>query len=87
MTEPSYIGYWYATGPADRQFSPGDPAFSIHYVVSGTSDVPGCVTIQNPGGQRFPLSRTLLERLGPFPPSDMVNNPPGDQVGSEPSEP
>jgi hypothetical protein len=23
------VGYWYATGPADKQYTPGDPDFNL----------------------------------------------------------
>lgn len=63
MTARSYVGWWYASGPADREFSPDDPAFTILRVVSDTSEVPGAVTIQNAAGQRFPLERSLLRKI------------------------
>lgn len=63
MTATSLIGWWYASGPADREFSPDDPEFNVHRVVANTSDVPGCVTVQNGGGQRFPVERALVEKI------------------------
>lgn len=59
----SYIGWWYATGPADQEFSPSNPAFNIHTVISDTSDVKSAVTVENAGGQRFPLELSLVERI------------------------
>jgi hypothetical protein len=31
------VGYWYATGPPDKEYSVGDPAFNLHTVVSDKS--------------------------------------------------
>ena len=38
------VGPWYASGPEDRSFVAGDPAFSILRVMSDDAAVPGCVT-------------------------------------------
>ncbi len=56
------VGRWYATGP-DRRFVPGDPAFAIYRIVSDHADVPGCVTVEAPGGKRFPLHVTLADDI------------------------
>jgi hypothetical protein len=47
----SRIGWWYATGVADKVFRPGDPDFNVHGVVG------------NSGGLRFPLERSLLNKI------------------------
>jgi len=33
------VGYWYATGPADMQYTSGDPDFNLHTVVSDTFSI------------------------------------------------
>lgn len=71
MTNESYLGWWYATGPADKKFSPTDSAFNIHRVVSDTAEMTGCVTVENAGGQRFPLELLLLKRIA-RPPVSLV---------------
>ena len=49
------VGTRYITGPADRPYLEGDPAFHIHEVVDDDSPVQGCVTVKNGGGQTFPV--------------------------------
>jgi hypothetical protein len=49
------VGYWYATGPADKEYSAGDPAFNLHTVVSDKSQFVAHVTVENAGKQRFPV--------------------------------
>jgi hypothetical protein len=49
------VGYWYATGPADKEYSAGDPDFNLHTVVSDTSQFVAHVTVENAGKQRFPV--------------------------------
>lgn len=34
-----------------------------HVVVSDTSDLPGCVTVRNGGGQTFPLARNMIDQF------------------------
>ena len=41
------VGYWYATGPADKQYTSGDPDFNLHIVVSDTSQFVAHVTVEN----------------------------------------
>ena len=57
------IGRWYASGPEDRTFVAGDPAFSILRVVSDDAEAPGCVTVENAAGQRFPVSASLIDAI------------------------
>ena len=57
------VGRWYAEGPADRPFITGDPAFSILRVVSDNAEVPGCVTVENAAGQRFPVPASLIDEI------------------------
>lgn len=57
------VGRWYATGPADRLFVPDDPAFAVHRVVSDDATVSGCVTVENPAGQRFPVPIDLVDDI------------------------
>jgi len=57
------IGWWYATGPADKPFQPNDPAFSVYRVVEEPDDAPAVVLVQNGAGQRFYVPRDLVERI------------------------
>lgn len=56
------IGRWYATGPDDRPFAPDDPAFHVYRVVAD-GPVPGCVTVENAAGQRFPVPVSLVDAI------------------------
>ena len=62
-TAATRVGRWYAEGPQGRSFVAGDPAFSIFRVVSDDAAVPGCVTVENAAGQRFPLPIPLLDAI------------------------
>ncbi len=62
-TAGTRVGLWYATGPEDRSFVAGDPAFFILRVVSDDADVSGCVTVENAAGQRFPVSASLIDEI------------------------
>jgi len=66
------VGFWYATGPAEKQYRPGDPAFSLHTVVSDKSEFPEHVTVENGGGQRFPVALSLIEAIA-SPPGHMYS--------------
>ena len=57
------VGYWYATGPADKQYTPGDPDFNVHTVVSDKSQFVAQVTVENAGKQRFPVSCSLIDEI------------------------
>ena len=48
------VGYWYATGPADKQYTPGDPDFNLHTVISDTSQFVAHVTVENAGRPAVP---------------------------------
>ncbi|WP_299821255.1 hypothetical protein [uncultured Jannaschia sp.] len=63
------LGHWYASGPEDKPFRADDPDWNIHRIVE---DVPGLptVTVENAGGQRFPLERALAAAIA-LPPSDL----------------
>ena len=67
------VGWWYATGPADQEYYPGHPAFNLHTVVSDESPVVGCVTVENSGGQRFPIANILIEEIASPPDRDEPN--------------
>ena len=62
-TAATRVGRWYAEGPEDRRFVAGAPAFSILRVMSDDAAVPGCVTVENAMGQRFPLPIPLLDAI------------------------
>jgi len=32
------VGFWYATGPVDKDYKVGDPVFSLHTVISDKSE-------------------------------------------------
>ncbi len=57
------VGHWYATGPEDRPFVAGDPAFSMLRVVADDAEAPGCVTVENAAGQRFPVPIPLIDAI------------------------
>ncbi len=57
------VGLWYAEGPGDRPFVAGDPAFAIFRVVADDAEAPGCVTVENAAGQRFPVPIPLVDAI------------------------
>jgi len=67
------VGFWYATGPAEKQYRPGDPAFSLYTVVADKSEFPAHVTVENGGGQRFPVALSLIEAIA-SPPGHMYSH-------------
>jgi hypothetical protein len=64
MAAKTRIGYWYATGPADKEYSAGDPAFNLHTVVSDKSQFLAHVTVENAAGQQFPVPSSLVDQIG-----------------------
>jgi hypothetical protein len=56
-------GHWYATGPTDKEYSAGDPAFNLYTVVSGKSQFVAHVTVENAGKQRFPVPCSLIDEI------------------------
>jgi hypothetical protein len=54
---------WYATGPADKQYTPGDPDFNLRTVISDTSQFVAHVTVENAGKQRFPVPCSLIDEI------------------------
>ena len=77
-TAATRVGFWYASGPEDRSFVAGDPAFSILRVVSDDAEAPGCVTVENAAGQRFPVPASLI---------DAIAAPAEQQAGTLPDQP
>lgn len=59
----SRVGKYYIVGPADRSYRKGDPDFSLHTVISDESGIPGCVLVENPAGQRFPVPAMLVDQI------------------------
>jgi len=57
------VGFWYATGPAKKEYRPSDAAFSLHTVVSDKSEFPEHVTVENGGGQRFRVPCSLIDEI------------------------
>ena len=57
------VGFWYATGPADKEYRAGDPAFSLHTVISDESNFAEHVTVENAAGQQFPVALALIESI------------------------
>jgi hypothetical protein len=41
------VGYWYATGPADKQYTSGDPDFNLHTVLGGHPKTGHLWSLQN----------------------------------------
>jgi len=66
------VGFWYATGPAKKEYRPGDAAFSLHTVVSDKSEFADHVTVENGGGQQFPVVLSLIEEIA-SPPGHMYS--------------
>ena len=77
-TAATRVGLWYEEGAEDRRFVAGDPAFSILRVVSDDAAVPGCVTVENAAGRRFPVPIPLL---------DAITAPAEQQAGTLPDQP
>ena len=57
------MGYWYARGPADKEYSAGDPAVNLLTVVSDKSQFVAHVTVENAAGQRFPVPCSLIDEI------------------------
>jgi hypothetical protein len=57
------VGRRYIVGPADRPYVESDPAFNVHTVVADDSTVPGCVTVENAAGQKFPVPAALVDDI------------------------
>jgi hypothetical protein len=66
------VGYWYATGPADEQYTPGDPDFNLHIVVSDKSQFVAHVTVENAAGQQFPVPCSLIDEIATPPRPDIL---------------
>ncbi len=57
MSAPdTLLDHWYALGPEDVPFVPGDPDFNVHRIVEDDPALPD-VLVENDGGQRFLLDR------------------------------
>jgi hypothetical protein len=67
MAAETRAGYWYATGPADKEYSAGDPDFNLHIVISDTSQFVAHVTVENAGQQRFPVPCSLIDEIAALP--------------------
>ena len=63
MAAETRVGYWYTTGPSDKEYSAVDPAFNLHTVVSYKSQFVAHVTVENAGGQRFPIPYSLIDEI------------------------
>ena len=63
MPAETRVGYWYATGPADKQYTPRDPDFNLHTVISDTSQFVAHVTAENAGKLRFPVPCSLIDEI------------------------
>ena len=59
----SRVGMWYAVDPADETLTAGDPAWNVHTVVSDGSEFHDHVTVENGGGQRFPIAISLVDDI------------------------
>ncbi len=65
MNSPeSRVGMYYVAGPADREYVPGAPGFTVYTVVSDTSHIKGCVTVENESsGEQFPVDICLIDEV------------------------
>ncbi len=54
LSSPSRLGWHYNTRNGEGP---------DHQVVSDTSEITGCVTVENGGGQRFPLGRAMIDQF------------------------
>jgi hypothetical protein len=70
------VGYWYATGPADKQYTSGDPDFNLHTVISDTSQFVAHATVENTGLQ-FPVPCSLIDEIA-SPPGQSYSNTEGE---------
>jgi len=59
----SRVGRYYATGPADQPYSEGSPDWNKHVVVSDAAELPEHSTVENAGGQPFPVPYSLLDLI------------------------
>ena len=67
------VGDWYGTGPAEKQYTPGDPDFNLDIVVSDTSQFVAPVTVENAGQQRLPVPCSLIDEIS-APPSQIYSH-------------
>lgn len=63
----SLIGWWYATGPEDRDFQIGEPGTALYQVIEDISPVSGCVLVQGPDGSSFPVAKALVSEISRHP--------------------
>src|ERR1035437_1796592 len=71
------VGYCYATGPAGKRYTPGDPDFNLHIVVSDTSQFVAHGTVENAGKQRFPVPCSLIDEIA-APPGQIYSHSEGE---------
>lgn len=54
LSTPSRLGWHYNTCNGEGP---------DHHVISDSSHIPGCVTVQNGSGQTFPVDRSLIDEF------------------------
>lgn len=60
----SRVGMYYVTGPTDREYVPGAPGFTLYAVVSDTSPIKGCLTVENKSsGEQFPVDIWVVDEV------------------------
>ena len=63
----SLIGWWYATGPEDRDFQIGEPGTALYQVIEDISPVSGCVLVKGPDGTSFTVAKSLVSEISRHP--------------------
>jgi hypothetical protein len=59
------LGWWYASGPAELEYTAGDSRFNLHTVVADPAlGHDGCVLVENSAGQQFPVDRKIIDLIG-----------------------
>src|ERR1035437_9095241 len=71
------VGYCYATGPAGKRYTPGDPDFNLHIVVSDASQFVAHGTVENAGKQRFLVPCSLIDEIA-APPDRIYSHSEGE---------
>jgi hypothetical protein len=57
------VGWWYATGPADKEYKAESPEWNLHTVVSDDAPYPEHVMVENASGQLFAVPNSLIDDI------------------------